>query len=86
MHLAHDPVRAQRGQQVELASARSFGAPVGQIDDLALGLAGNRRMRRVDKAREAFGEPMVAPRLPAVAVHSLLDDGPVAVVGHDEAV
>jgi len=29
---------------------------------------------------------MVAPRLSAVAVHSLLHDGPVAVVGHDEAV
>jgi hypothetical protein len=51
-----------------------------------LGLAGNRRMRRVDKAGEAFGEPMVAPRLPAVSIHFLLDDGPVAVVGHDEAV
>ena len=69
-----------------MAAARSFGAPVGQIDELALGLAGNRRMRRVDKAGEAFGEPMVAPRLPAVAVHPLLDDGPMAVVGDDEAV
>jgi hypothetical protein len=29
---------------------------------------------------------MVAPRLSAVAVHSLLHDGPVAVVGHDKAV
>ena len=71
---------------VELASARRLGAPVDQIDDLALGLARNRRMRRVHKAREAFGEPMVAPRLPAVPVHPLLDDSPVAVVGHDEAV
>src|SRR6516164_10811165 len=43
-------------------------------------------MRRVDKAREAFGKPMVAPRLPAVTVHPLLHDGPVTVVGHDEAV
>src|SRR5580693_10195480 len=43
-------------------------------------------MRRVDKAREVFGKPMVAPRLPAAAIHSLLHDGPVAVVGHDEAV
>ena len=85
-HLAHDPVRPERGQQIELAAARWLGAPVGEIDDLAPGLAGNRRMRRVDKAGEAFGEPMVAPRLPAVAVHPLLHDRPVPVIGHDKAV
>jgi hypothetical protein len=85
-HLTHDPVRPQRGQQVELASARGFGAAVGQIDDLSLGLAGNRRMRRVNKATKAFRDPMVAARLPAVAVHRLLHDGPVTVIGHDKAV
>jgi hypothetical protein len=43
-------------------------------------------MRRVDKAGEAFGKPMIAPRLPAGAVHPLLHDRPVAVVGDDKAV
>jgi hypothetical protein len=67
-HLAHDPVRSQRGQQVELAATRRFGAPVGQIDDLALGLAGNRRMRRVDKAGEGFGgNPEPAGRSPFIS-------------------
>ncbi|MDB6166637.1 MAG: hypothetical protein JWQ83_1777 [Lacunisphaera sp.] len=30
--------------------------------------------------------PMVAPRLPLVLVHALLDDGPFAVAGHEEPV
>ena len=71
---------------MELAAARGFGAPIGQIDDLAMGLAGNRRMRRIDKARETFGEPMIAPRLPKVAVHSLLHDSPMAIIAHDKSV
>jgi hypothetical protein len=49
-------------------------------------LARDRRMRRIDKTGEAFGEPMVAPRLLALSVHPLLHDGPVAVVRHDKAV
>src|SRR5262245_44422660 len=43
-------------------------------------------MGRVNKATKAFGEPMVAARLSAVAVHPLLHNGPMTVIGHDKAV
>ena len=43
-------------------------------------------MRRVDEALQSFGQPMIAPGLPAVAVHPLLDHDPAAIVGDDEAV
>jgi hypothetical protein len=32
-YLAHDPVGSQRGQQVELAAARGFGAPIREIGE-----------------------------------------------------
>jgi hypothetical protein len=46
----------------------------------------DRGVRRIDEARQAFGQPVVAPRLPAIAVHALLHHHPAAVVGDDEAV
>ena len=46
----------------------------------------DRAVRLVDEAREAFRQPMIAPRLPGIAVHALLDHDPLAVVGDDEAV
>jgi hypothetical protein len=43
-------------------------------------------MRRVDEACQALREPVIAPRLPAVAVHALLDDHPPGIVRDDETV
>jgi hypothetical protein len=43
-------------------------------------------VRFVDEALQAFGKPMVAPGLTAIAVHALLDHDPVSVIGDDEAV
>ena len=43
-------------------------------------------MRIVDEARQPFRKPMIPPRLLAPAIHALLHDGPMAVVGDDEAV
>ena len=59
---------------------------IGQVDDLALRCALDRRMRLVDEAFQPFRQPVVAARLAAVAVHALLHDDPVAVIGDDEAV
>jgi hypothetical protein len=79
-------VRAQRLQKVELAATRRLGAMVGQVDDLALSPALDRRVRPVDEAREPFRQPVIAPRLAVLPVHALLHDHPFAVVGDDEAV
>ena len=38
------------------------------------------------KLVETLREPVIAPRLAIAAVHALLDDHPLAVVGDDEAV
>jgi hypothetical protein len=43
-------------------------------------------VRLVDERARAIPEPVVAPGLPARAVHPLLHDHPGAVVGDDEAV
>ena len=83
---ADDAVRPERCQQIELAAARRLGAAVGEVDDLALLRPVDRGMRLVDEAFQPFGQPVVAARLPAVAVHALLDDDPAGVVGDDEAV
>jgi hypothetical protein len=84
--MACDPIRAEGLQNIELGLPRGGGAAIGQVDDLALPGAVYRRMRLFDKARQPFREPMVAARLPALPVHSLLHHGPMAVIGHDEAV
>ena len=46
----------------------------------------DRGVRLVDEALQAFRQPVIAARLPALAVHALLHHHPVAVVGDDEAV
>src|SRR3984957_16801919 len=40
----------------------------------------------LDEALQAFGQPVIAARRVARIVHALLDDGPMPVVGDDEAV
>jgi hypothetical protein len=42
-------------------------------------------VRFVDEALQAFGEPVIAPGLAAIAVHALLDHDPLSAIGHDEA-
>src|SRR5262249_57040559 len=76
----------EASQELELALARGRGTAVGQVDDDALLRPVDRRVRLLDEALEAVGEPMVAPRLASVAVHALLHYRPMAVVGDDEAV
>src|ERR1700682_6281029 len=59
---------------------------VGQVDDLALGRSIDGAVWFVDKTLQAFGMPMVAACLPLVAIHALLNDRPIALVGHAETV
>src|ERR1700681_4627356 len=58
---------------------------VGQVDDLALGRSVDGAVWFVDKTLQAFGMPMVAARLPLVAIHALLNNRPFAFVGYEEA-
>jgi len=59
---------------------------VGQVYNLALHWTFNRGMRLVDETFQSLGEPVVAAGLPELAVHPLLYNDPMAVVGHDEPV
>ena len=84
--LPHDPVGPELAEKIELSPPRRFRAPIGQIDDHALLDSVDRGVRLVDEAPQAFGQPVIAPRLAAIAVHALLDHDPVSVIGDDEAV
>ena len=46
----------------------------------------DRAVRLVDEALQPLGQPVIAPRVAALAVHALLHHDPLAVVGDDEAV
>src|SRR3981081_672 len=81
-----DPTGTERAQDIDLAATRRFGAMVGKVDDLALPLALYCCVRCVDKTVQALRQPVVAARLPALAVHALLHDGPMPILRHDEPV
>ena len=87
---ARDSSRAMPSGPSERGDRAGRGASlrpaVGEVDDLALPRPFDRGMRLVDEARQPFRQPVIAARLPALAVHALLDDDPAAVVGDDEAV
>ena len=70
-----------------IISARAAaGAVVDEVDDVARRAPFDRRVRLVDERAGAVPDPVIAPRLPARAVHPLLHDHPGPVVGDDEAV
>ena len=75
--LAHNAVRTQVLQEVELPSARSLRTMIGEIDDLSLICPLDSGMRLINKACQSLREPMVATRELAVAVHPLLNNDPI---------
>ena len=79
-------VGAQFAENVELPLSRGVRPPIREIDDHTLVDTVDGRMRFVDEAPKAFGQPVIPPGLAAVAVHALLDHDPASIVGDDEAV
>jgi hypothetical protein len=86
VQLAHDAVRSELAQKLELRRTRCAGAAVDEVDDLALLGSIDGAVRLLDEAREFFGVPVVAARRSCVAVHPLLHDRPLAVRSNEEAV
>jgi hypothetical protein len=84
--LLDNAIRAERRQHVQLRRVGGRGAAIGQVDDAALARAVDGRVRFVDKAGEIDGMPVVPACLPLVPIHALLHDGPLAIIGHKEAV
>ena len=84
--LVHDVIGAKIDQQLQLRCARRFGPLIREIDDLALRWTIDGAVRLVYEADQLLRVPMVAACLSFVAVHALLHDRPLAVVGHEEAV
>ena len=66
-HLPCQLVRAEIGEQVKLRVAGGRRAKVGEVEDVALRPAFDRGVGAVDEALQAFGEPMIAARLFAIA-------------------
>jgi hypothetical protein len=83
--LASDAVRAYHAEQLELHPPRRFRTVVGQVYDLALPWTFNRGMRLVDETLQSLGQPVVSAGLFELAVHSLLNDDPMTVIGDYEA-
>jgi hypothetical protein len=84
--LARQAVGTQGLEKAELAATGGVRPTVGEVDDFALIDPIDAGVRLLDEAFQAIGKPMIAPRRSACLVHPLLDDRPMAVVGHDEAV
>jgi hypothetical protein len=61
-------------------------AAIGEIDDVALALSFDGRVRLVDETRHPLRQPVITTRLLAIAIHALLDDGPAPFIADDEAV
>ena len=59
---------------------------IGKIDNFALALSVDSRVRLIDKVIETFRKPVVTSRLAGVPVHTLLDNGPMTVSRYEEAV
>src|ERR1700731_2011238 len=81
-----DPVRPQGVQNAKLTAVRGSSTAIGEIDDLSLPDSIDSGVGLFDKTFQAFGEPVIPASLLAVAIHSLLDYDPLAIIGHDESV
>jgi hypothetical protein len=73
-------------QNAKLTAARGSSTAIGEIDDLSLPDSIDGGVGLFDKTLQAFGKPVIPASLLAVAIHSLLDDNPLATVGHNEPV
>ncbi len=74
------------GHELELAGARRRRGAIGHVEDDAAGRPLDGGVRLVDEAGQSLRQPVVAAGQAADRAHALLDDGPAAVGGHDEAV
>ena len=79
-------VRPQILEQSELRRPGALGALIGEIEDGPLPAALYGAVRIIDEACQPFRKPVIAARLTAAVVHALLHDGPLPVIGDDEAV
>jgi hypothetical protein len=82
---ARDPVWTQGVQNTKLTAARGSSTAIGEIDDFSLPDSIDCGVRLFDKTLKAFGKPVIPASLLAVAIHSLLDRDPLAIIGHDES-
>src|SRR3984893_8810771 len=81
---ARDPVRPHGVQNGKLTAARGSSTAIGEIDDLSLPDSIDGGVGLLDKIFQALGKPVIPASLLAVAILSLLDDNPLATVGHNE--
>src|SRR6478672_512787 len=84
LKLANDAIGSKRREKFDLTISRCSSLPVSEIYDFALLLAFDGRMRLIHKTLKPLRKPMVASSLLALRVHSLLNNGPAAIVGDDE--
>src|SRR6478672_7573119 len=84
LKLANDAIGSKRRKKFDLTISRWSGLRVSEIYDFALLPAFDGRMRLIHKTLKSLRKPMVASSLLALRVHSLLNNGPAAIVGDDK--
>src|SRR5438045_8751286 len=78
-------IRPQRCQEIDLRVTRRGRAAVRQIDNLTLVGPVDCGMRLFDEAPEAFRQPVISSRCPAVSIHPQLSDHPLPHLRYGEA-
>src|SRR5687768_16022037 len=73
-------------QDVQDRSLSGHCLAIDEVHDLPLRLTGNAAVRRLNKAFESRGMPVVTAGHSRLAVHALLNDDPLTVARHNEAV
>src|SRR5690606_34957640 len=89
--LAHSPQYADNTvragvHELETCTPRLPGARVRQVDDRAAISSFDGAVRRIEKALQTLRSPVIAARLLALRVHSLLNDAPLALCAQYECV
>jgi hypothetical protein len=59
---------------------------VGQVDYDSLRRSFDSGVRPLDEALQSFRMPMISTRFSRIGIHTLLNDGPLAIVGDNETV
>ena len=84
--LAGNALWAQRGEKIKLRAPRLRCALVGEVDNVALAQAVDSTVWCIHEALHVSPVPVITARLPPGAVHTLLHNRPMPVVGHEETV
>ena len=84
--LRRDALGSNAAEQFDLFASGLLRAAIREVDDVPLTLTFDRGVRLLDEACHSLRQPVVAPCLPAIAIHALLNDRPASFIADNVAV